>query len=240
MELKPVYLEARDIPDAWFRLIYALVDGAGFSYGIDQGSFQNEFKRLEFDWVTVYIKFPHGECRPVLNPALGLSDPIPPDFDIGSYAADYILTGNKKPDEAYTYGQRLSNYNLNAGSFDQILYWVDKLKKAPRTNQAIMTIAVPEDGLLEDPPCLRHIDMRIREGVLIFYPYFRSWDLWSGFPANLGGISILQQFMAEEIGVEAGPMICSSKGLHLYSYVWEFSAQIRGRNVGEFLKEVAA
>ena len=45
-----------------------------------------------------------------------------------------------------------------------------------------------------------------------------SWDLFSGFPANLAGIQVLKEYMAGEIGVEDGEMIVESKGLHLYGY----------------------
>ena len=68
--------------------------------------------------------------------------------------------------------------------------------------------------------------MRIKDNTLIFFPYFRSWDLWGGFPANLAGISVLQKYMADEIGVNSGSIIASSKGLHLYGYVEEL-AKIR-------------
>ena len=57
------------------------------------------------------------------------------------------------------------------------------------TNQAIMEIGMPSDIKLDDPPCLRLIDTRIRYGKLHFILYFRSWDLWGGFPSNLGQIA---------------------------------------------------
>lgn len=66
--------------------------------------------------------------------------------------------------------------------------------------------------------CLRGIDVWIDDGKLKFWVYFRSWDLWGGFPVNLGGIQLLKEYMASEIGVEDGPMIVSSKDLHIYEY----------------------
>lgn len=54
--------------------------------------------------------------------------------------------------------------------------------------------------------------------TLHFFVYFRSWDLWGGFPANLAGIQELKGYMASEIGVEDGEMVVESKGLHLYGY----------------------
>lgn len=100
---------------------------------------------------------------------------------------------------------------------------IEVYKEHPRTNQMVLQVAKPTDMLLIDPPCLRHIDTRIQDGRLHFYPYFRSWDLWSGYPANLAGISMLQEHMADEIGVDQGEMICTSKGLHLYDYSVDFA-----------------
>jgi len=95
-----------------------------------------------------------------------------------------------------------------------------------RNNQMCIAVAQPTDILLKDPPCLRQIDTRIQDNQLHFYIYFRSWDLWGGLPSNLAGISILQEYMASEIGVDPGEFICESKGLHLYDFALDV-AQIR-------------
>jgi thymidylate synthase len=87
-----------------------------------------------------------------------------------------------------------------------------------RNNQMILQIAHPSDCILKDPPCLRHIDTRIQNNRLHFFPYFRSWDLWGGYPANLCAIAELMRYMAGELEVGIGEMICASKGLHLYAY----------------------
>jgi len=127
-------------------------------------------------------------------------------------------------------------YRNHCGSIamEQIVYMADKwisqvdlaievYREHPRTNQMCLQVAKPTDILLLDPPCLRHIDTRVQDGKLHFYPYFRSWDLYSGFPANVAGISMLQEHMANEIGIEQGEMICTSKGLHLYGYAVQFA-----------------
>ena len=88
----------------------------------------------------------------------------------------------------------------------------------PRNNQMVLQVAHPSDLALLDPPCLRSIDTRIQDDKLHFFVYFRSWDLWGGFPANLAAIQYLKEYMAGEIGVADGEMIVESKGLHLYGY----------------------
>jgi thymidylate synthase len=117
----------------------------------------------------------------------------------------------------------------------ELLIWIYK-NKGHRNNQMVMQVAQPTDMLLQDPPCLRHIDTRVQDGVLHFFPYFRSWDLWGGFPANLGALELMKQYMASEIGVSNGEIIAASKGLHLYSYVWELAELLRGKTIQEFKK----
>lgn len=107
---------------------------------------------------------------------------------------------------------------------NQIEWVIDAYKRfGPRNNQMVLQVAEPSDLALLDPPCLRSIDTRIQDDQLIFFVYFRSWDLWGGLPANLAGIQNLKEYMASAIGVADGPMIVESKGLHLYGYAEELA-----------------
>lgn len=128
------------------------------------------------------------------------------------------------------------NYNWCVNQIEHTI-WTYK-NQGYRNNQILLQVAQPSDCLLRDPPCLREIDTRIQDNKLHFFPRFRSWDLWGGFPANLQAIQILKKYMADEIGVKDGEMICSSKGLHLYSYIWELAEKIRGKTIEEFRNEV--
>ena len=228
--MRLVTIEARDLPDAWFQCVYELLD-SGYEYIIEHGSCVGQ-KRLEFDYVTVRVKYPCVRPMiPDIPAALGIPNPVEEGY-VETYLP-YLMTPTKQPNEDYTYGERLSGWcygNKNSGGskiINQIEAVVDMYKtKGFGTNQAAMTVSIPSDILLHDPPCLRHIDTRIKGGKLHFFVYFRSWDLWNGFPANLGGLQLLKEYMADEIGVEDGEIIASSKGLHLYDYVWEL-AQLR-------------
>ena len=217
--LKPIFIEARDLSDAWFRCLYEISE-YGNVYTIDRGSYVGQ-RRLEFDYVTVHIK--HPGVRPLLPE-------IPPSFGIPNPVADgyleeylpYLITSAKKEGEDYTYGERLE-YQIQGvilmfkqGNFG--------------TNQACMSISKPADIDLIDPPCIRQIDCRIKNNKLHFIIYARSWDLWGGFPANLGAIQLLKEYMASEVGVEDGEIIASSKGLHLYDYVWDIAKRVTYKN----------
>lgn len=108
-------------------------------------------------------------------------------------------------------------------TFPQFYYVCAYLKHFPQTNQAVIQVAQPSDVGLSDPPCLRHIDCRVIDDRLHWFIYFRSWDLWNGFPSNLAGLSLLMEQMASETGWEVGPFICQSKGMHIYDHGWDLA-----------------
>lgn len=252
-KLIPINIEATDIPDAWFQCVNAIFDN-GFKYIIEHGSYIGQ-TRLEYDWITIYIKHPYNEPYDLMLPQIPTHYNIPNPVENGyvEQYLPYLMTGNKQDKEDYTYGQRINAfeeikymyvkseplnglygkernlYTINKNIYSQVNHWIKVLKETTNTNQAVLQVAQPSDCLLNDPPCLRHIDMRVKDNTLIFYPYFRSWDLWNGFPANLAGIAVLQKYMADEIGVDNGPIIASSKGLHLYKYVEELAKKRIGR-----------
>ena len=210
--LNVISIEARDIPDAWFQCVYKIID-CGHKYIIERGSYKGQ-ERLEFDYITIHIKYPGVRpLIPDIPPALGIPNPVADGY-IEDYLP-YLMTDSKQPNEDYTYGQYLE---------PQINEVIKMYKEGGYgTNQAYMTVGNPEAIYLNDPPCLRGIDTRIRYGKLHFIVYFRSWDLWNGFPANLGAIQMLKEYMAQEIDVKDGEIIAASKGLHLYDYIWELA-----------------
>ena len=232
--LKPVHIDAFDLDDAWFQCLSAILD-KGHVYTITRGSYEGQ-KRLEFDFVTIRVRKPSHQIIPIIPE--GMSIPAPTDMDYIQGYLSYLLTGAKTATEDYTYGERLvdpkvrikQNLNgkdlicdmpLNVNQIEEVIKMYKE--KGPGTNQAVMEIGMPSDIKLVDPPCLRLIDTRLRYGKLHFILYFRSWDLWGGFPSNLGGLQLVKQYMAEEIGVGDGEIIAASKGLHLYDYAWDLA-----------------
>lgn len=256
------HITARDLGDAWFQLLFkALEEGSVFT--IDRGSYAGK-KRLEFDYITIQIKYPNVRpLLPQIEHHFGIPNPVADDY-LDDYIP-YLMTGELKEGEAYTYGQRLTKYPveypiLKTNQYpwnDILLKEIDELieegilfreedvfflnqielliwtykNKGYRNNQMVLQVAHPTDMLLQDPPCLRHIDTRIQDNKLHFYPYFRSWDGYSGFPANLGGIQLLKEYVSESIGIVDGEMIASSKGLHIYDHCFDIIKQLRMREV---------
>lgn len=258
------FINATNLSDAWFQTLFRMLD-EGTVFKIDRGSFAGQ-KRLEFDWVTVHIKYPGVKpLLPQIEPHHNIPNPVSDDY-LDEYVP-YLMTDELKPGESYTYGSRLNAASIplkwlayhKDKSFSEVLiqddtvwsdqfikrqeanaieYFVNQIdlmiwtykNKGHRNNQMILQVGQPNDMLLQDPPCLRHIDTRIQDGKLHFMVYFRSWDLWGGFPANLAGIQILKEYCASEIGVEDGEIIATSKGLHLYDYTFDLAKCLRMRD----------
>ncbi len=206
------HIQAKTLPEAWFLCLKALHSDTGHRvYKIDRGSYAGQ-KRMELDFVTVHIEFPGS--RPLV-PDVPPGVPAPTTQEYVEGYLPYLMTGVKKPNEDYTYGEDIEQ---------QIPEVIQMYKRdGHNTNQAFMAVGRRESIKLKDPQCLRMIDTRIMEEKLHFVVYFRSWDLWGGFPANLAGIQILKEYMASEIGVGDGELIAMSKGLHLYDYSWDLA-----------------
>lgn len=224
--LNIVHVDAVDLPDSWFQLVSKVLT-IGREFVIDRGSFADE-KRLEFDYVTARIAQPWlrdtdgWPLIPVMPEGSTIPAPVSKEYLVDY--APYIMTANRHENEQYTYGQRLWAMKHEDVIINQVERVINTYKEhGHRNNQMVLQVGHPSDLLLSDPSCLRHIDTRIQDNKLHFFIYFRSWDLWGGYPANLALLSVLQEYMASEIGVDPGEFVVSSKGLHLYKYVEELA-----------------
>jgi thymidylate synthase len=208
--VKITLIDARDLFEAWFLCLGKTLN-EGIEYRIDRGSYAGQ-RRKELDFAVVNIRYPG--TRPLV-PEVPQGIPPPATMEYVESYLPYLMTSHKKEGEQYTYGQYLEA---------QISEVIRMYKEdGHNTNQAYMAVGDMKSISLSDPPCLRGIDTRIRDNRLHFFAYFRSWDLWAGFPSNLAAIQLLKEYMASEIGVEDGELVASSKGLHLYEYTWELA-----------------
>lgn len=203
-------ITARDLPEAWFCSLRRVLE-EGYEYRITRGSYSGQCRK-ELDLAVVHVANPSS--RPLV-PDVPAGVPSPTTMEYVQDYLPYLMTSHKAPGEEYTYGEYLE------GQISEVIrmYREDGYE----TNQAFMAVGDANSIHLADPPCLRMIDTRIRYGKLHFILYFRSWDLWAGFPSNLAGLQLLKEYMAGEIGVEDGEIVAISKGLHLYEYSWELA-----------------
>lgn len=198
-------IEAKNIGEAWFKSVRLCLD-RGYIFKVERGSYEGQ-RRLQLPWFSMLITLP--EERP-----MGLAwggKPLSTEDSIQKYYEDYIISEEVRPNEQYTYGRRI---------VPELPHIVHMLMNTPNTNQACLSVARPEDVRLKDPPCLRSLAWNLVDGKLQLTSYWRSWDLYTGFPTNLGGLQLLNEYVAGFANIPAGPQWIVSNGLHLYEYCW--------------------
>jgi len=120
---------------------------------------------------------------------------------------------------------------------NQVQWLIDHFKEKGHGNEhGFITIGYPESNFAYDipyqnenerrtSPCLRGLDFRIIDGRLTTHVVYRSWDLVGGWPTNMGGFTLLNEYIAQEIGVDPGPLTFSCKSLHAYDHALNFLNQ---------------
>jgi len=149
---------------------------------------------------------------------------------------DYFMDDKSNPERwKYTYSQRLFDYNVTEGSYaqnstvgertykpiekkyNQIQICIDKLKECSYTRRAqAVTWQVWNDAKIDDPPCLQRLFFRILDNKLHMNAHIRSNDSWKASFMNLWGISELQKFVADEIGIETASLTWIADSYHIY------------------------
>ncbi|MBU1159936.1 thymidylate synthase [Patescibacteria group bacterium] len=240
------FLEATDLNDAWFQAV-SLAMTKGRRYTITKGSNEG-IDRLE---IAVDINILYPGSRP-LHPIMPEGSNVPPpttEEDINEYL-EYLMTGEKKENEHYTYGEDLSwlhewvinhyqkyghgnNHGFMTVGRPETVYFYDRNIGYEETITVFNSLTGEiirqkhisnewnkNPGNKPSSQCLRGIDTWIDEDGFNVSVIFRSWDLWGGFPVNLGGIQLLKEYMASEIGVKDGIMHVSCPKLHIYEHTW--------------------
>lgn len=121
-------------------------------------------------------------------------------------------------DGVITYiGNTPSNIHYKAGETNQIKYIIDKLKSQRTSRRAIAVTWIPpidEDRV--DVPCLQLVQFLIRNNKLEMFVVFRSEDMLSGFGQNVYGLTALQKYIADELGIQVGAYHHYVISAHLY------------------------
>jgi thymidylate synthase len=248
------YISGRTHDEVWFQLLCDLCE-SGRIYKIDEGSYKGDF-RLEFDFVMGEVlepvRYTESGVRLPLAVTAPEGCPVPTiDESIEDYFTNYLMDGNKEPNEDYRYSTFIAGGLYSIPKFhdafhssiildkkvivpNQIQWCIDHYKtKGYGNNHCVIQIGYPESNLAYDvkhseefgrrtSPCLRLIDTKILkidgDYYLDFFVYFRSWDCYGGWPENMGGLALLQEYMANELGCKVGTQRFASKGLHVYGH----------------------
>lgn len=220
-------ITANRIDEVWFKALKACMK-YGYVYTIDKGEFERQ-RRKELDFAVLRINTPW--VRPL---ACSLPDITPTtDAKIEEYFHEYLLNPWFSDEiEARNNEYKYATWIAPAWELCCELLAVGK----GGCNQATISLGCGTRFL--HSPCLRMIDMRVRYGRLHFILAFRSWDLVSGYPENIGGLQLLKEAClgyTNEIllargdePLQDGCIIATTKGLHVYDHYWDILNNLTG------------
>ncbi|MFC1757094.1 thymidylate synthase [Patescibacteria group bacterium] len=209
------YVEVFDINNAWRDAMWLCVR-KGYDFVVEKGSYEGQIRKQLSD-IKIVIREPW--TRP-LEPIMPPSIPPPTDAEkIKEYFREKLIGNVKKGNEQYTYGEFIE---------PQLPRIIELLSESRgNTNQACITVGEPASTFLSDPPCLKVVSFKVVNKQLEMSVFFRSWDLISGLPQNLGGLQLLKEYvlvdLPEELKITDGRMIAYSDGLHIYDQYFEIS-----------------
>lgn len=232
MNFNSVHIEGTTLGDTWFQLINQLWEKGRRGILITDGSHKDSH-RMEFDMVSGFIHYPHERpLAPILPPTV---NEVPTNDDkIQDYFNEYLMNPKLGPNEEYRYSEWINEgwYNIYKDGNETPISWVIRhfKEKGYGNNHCFISVGGNYENFNYDKPyktetergttpCLRGLDFKIKDGKLLMGVIYRSWDLYSGWPQNMGGFTLLNEYVCEMLGdVIPGPMAFFSMGLHCYDH----------------------
>ena len=130
----------------------------------------------------------------------------------------YLTIGNPWSNQAYDKPYKECQ-NKHCEDYRTSILHKHEVKNCPRCGYDL----VKNEAKRGTSPCLRGLDFAIRtiEGInfLTTKVIYRSWDLVSAWPENMGGFTLVNEYVASNLeNVEPGPLSYSCKSLHAYDH----------------------
>jgi thymidylate synthase len=191
--------------DAWLDLVF-LITRFGRRVTLKKG------ERLELQNVKVVVEEPQKTSREDLQIVN-----IAPD-KIDKYSENF-LEGELRPDEAYTYGNRLRKYfkDKNGNEIDAVEALAARLKKDPEDRKAYFTLWDNTRDLMakESRPCFVSVFFRKFEEKLTLTATFRTHNALDAWLLNLYGLMKLQGEVAGRVGLTPGAITVFSHSISI-------------------------
>jgi len=185
-------------------------------HGIDILTESNE-QTKEITDVKVKIVSPHESTRISSKCFMGI-------MGFTEYAKNLIYGYKASVVFEYNYNERLRKWGENTiqlyntdVSIDQIKYIIDKLESQTNSRRALAVTWIPAyDENADDVPCLQFIQCLIRNGQLDMFVLFRSEDILSAYGQNAYGLTEMQKYIADTLGIPTGDYHHYIVSAHIY------------------------
>ncbi|MFW6283382.1 MAG: thymidylate synthase, partial [Minisyncoccales bacterium] len=206
----------------WFQAIDLCYKKGNFQ-PVTKGSFEQGQKRKQLFKFSGILNNPEVRpFEPKIPEQYNIPSPVSEGYVENEYIRKLIDSTSKEEGEDYVYAEWIEP--LYPKVIDRLL------SDGFGTNQMYIPVGDVASFDLKDPPCLRGIDVKVVNNKLHYDVTFRSWDLWAGFPANLGGLQVLKEMMVYDLqkkgaDIQDGKIGFNSCGAHIYGYAWDLAKQ---------------
>lgn len=144
-------------------------------------------------------------------------------------------------DAVYTYGNRFRDYlqpygifgsdnmfalvgdgdlsdDMYALGYDQLVKCLEKLRDNSSTRRAVMSTWIPwKDHESNEPPCVMVVSFEInRKRELSLVAFIRSNDILMAWGENAIGLTALQHYVSQQLGLHMGYLETISRNAHVY------------------------
>lgn len=118
------------------------------------------------------------------------------------------------------YGARIfkPHPRIADGAIIQWNYVKEELKRDPDSRRAVIHIRTPDDSIYatKDVPCTLSLQFFIRNEALHLHVSMRSSDVILGIAYDVPAFTLMQEILANELGVGLGEYVHTSNSLHCY------------------------
>lgn len=232
-----------NLNDAWYKTLKAVLAN-GLLYEIAKGSTDAGHYRIEVPYINGEILNPSDRPLHILLPSRISDVPAPSGADSLRNYFNCLMDWSPQGRADYHYGEFLGpqiyeaidmfvRYYREKGSFA-----TNRVEMVTRSPDTLYVYKREEHGIEAHTPCLTNVGVKIREingeWVLFIDCHFRSWDMWDGFPMNLGGlilvaeeiISEITHKLSNEVAIHMGSLFYSSSGAHIYDMKMDWAKQV--------------
>ena len=123
------------------------------------------------------------------------------------------------------YGARIfkPHPRIADGAIIQWNYVKEELKRDPDSRRAVIHIRTPDDSIYatKDVPCTLALQFFIRNEALHLHVSMRSSDVILGIAYDVPAFTLMQEVLANELGVGLGEYVHTSNSLHCYERDFE-------------------
>ena len=126
-----------------------------------------------------------------------------------------LYYGTEDMEVKYQYGRLMTQ----KFGLDQIEEAEKILRKTPDSTRPVISLWDAATGMnAKDGPCMVLVHPTIRDGALHLCAYFRTQDMYLGYPRNAAGLIDLLQRMAVSLNVDIGTVTIVSANAHFYDH----------------------